>query len=46
MTTQGMKKTAFLDTNALIRLFGFWEACEEKRQGFHGFCNGLERSAL
>ena len=28
MTTQGMKKTAFLDTNALIRLFGFWEACE------------------
>lgn len=28
MTTQGINKTAFLDTNALIRLFGFWEVCE------------------
>ncbi len=28
MTTQGVNKIAFLDTNALIRLFGFWEACE------------------
>ena len=28
MTTQGANKIAFLDTNALIRLFGFWEACE------------------
>ena len=27
MTTQDTNKTAFLDTNALIRLFGFWEAC-------------------
>lgn len=31
MTTQGINKTAFLDTNALIRLFGFWEVCESAK---------------
>ncbi len=28
MTTPVTTKTAFLDTNALLRLFGFWEACD------------------
>lgn len=28
MTKSNVKKTAFLDTNALVRLFGFWDTCQ------------------
>ena len=28
-----MRKTAFLDTNALVRLFGFWDTCQVAKVG-------------